>query len=78
MIVIVAVNTSAGVCVVPLKAVRTAAAGADAAAGGVFAAQTGGQAVQRYKMKHSHSHNQTSKNTPLHIIRSFIHSSQKH
>lgn len=35
------------VCVVPLKAVRTAAAGADGAAGGVFAAPTAGRAAQR-------------------------------
>lgn len=49
VIMILAVNTSVRVCVVPLKAERTAAAGADAAAGGVFAAQTGGRAVQRWQ-----------------------------
>lgn len=34
------------VCVIPLKAARTAAAGADAAAGGVCAAQTARRAAQ--------------------------------
>lgn len=35
------------VCVVPLKAVRTAAGGADAAAGAISAAQTAGQFAPR-------------------------------